>query len=234
MPKKLLATTIIISTIFAFSLLIGLQAVEVVDANPFVWPTTPNQDKPTLAIKTPQNNEVLNTIDNPYLNFTVNNPQSWYKVHSSMMTFELGLTTSVDIYIDGNLSNHFIDHHDYTNPAYDFTNFSVNLNQTNPGSHSANVTVYAYTLYLGPPIDKTHVLRENTTDGPLYKFPMVVSETVNFTINKQIEPSSSIMPSLSTDLLSNSMLILAIASVIIIVAVASLSLVYFRRRRGKP
>ena len=224
----------VFTVIFAVSMLIGIQAVEVVDANPIVWPTTPNQEKPTLAIKTPQNNAVLNTTDNPYLNFTVNNPQSWYKVHSSMMIIELGLTTSVDVYIDGNLSNHFVDHHDYTNPAYDFTNFSVNLNQTSPGSHSANVTVYAYTIYLGPPIDKTHVLRENTTDGPLYEFPIVVSDTVNFTINKQIEPSPSITPPLFTEPLSNSMALLAIASVIVIIAVASVSLVYFKRRKGKP
>ena len=220
--------------IFAVSMLIGIQAIELAEANPFVWPTTPNQEKPTLAIKTPQNNQVLNTTDNPYLNFTINNPQSWYKVHSSMMTIELGLTTSADVYIDGNLSNHFVDHHDYTNPAYDFTNFSVNLNQTSPGSHSANVTVYAYTLYLGPPIDKTHVLRDNTTDGPLYEFPIVVSDTVNFTINKQIEPSSSAVPSLSTDLQSNSMFILAITSVVAVVGVASISFVYFKRRRGTP
>jgi hypothetical protein len=222
------------AVVFAVSILIGIQAVEVVNANPFVWPTTPNQEKPTLTIKTPQNNAVLNTTDNPYLNFTVNNPQSWYKEHFSGLIIELGLTTLADVYIDGNLSNHFVDHHDYTNPAYDFTNFSVNLNQTSPGSHSANVTVYAYTLYLGPPIDKTHVLRENTTDGPLYEFPIVVSDTVNFTINKQNEPSPSIMPSLFTEPLSNSMGLLAIASVIVIIAVASISLVFFKRRKGKP
>ena len=227
-------SSILFAVIFVISILIGIQVVETVEANPFVWPTTPNQEKPTLAIKTPQNNEVLNNTDNPYLNFTVNNPQSWYKVHSSMMIFELGLTTSADVYIDGNLTSHFVDHHDYTNPAYDFTNFSVNLNQTSPGSHLANVTVYAYTIYLGPPIDKTHVLRENTTDGPLYEFPIVVSDTVNFTINKPIEPSPSIMPSLFTEPLSNSMSLFAIASVIVILAVASVSLVYFRRRRGRP
>jgi hypothetical protein len=223
------------TVIFAVSILIGIQAVEVVDANPFVWPTTPNQEKPTLAIKTPQNNEVLNTTNNPYLNFTVNNPQSWYKVHSSMMTFELGLTTSVDVYIDGNLTNHFVDRHDYTNPAYDFTNFFVNLNQTSPGSHSANVTVYAYALYLGPPIDKTHVLRDNTTDGPLYEFPIVVSDIVNFTVNKQIETSPSILPSLFNEPLSNSVSLLTIATVIVIVAVVLVSVAYSRRiRKGKP
>jgi hypothetical protein len=221
----------VFAVIFAVEMLIGIQAVEVVDANPIVWPTTPNQEKPTLAIKTPQNNEVLNTTDNLYLNFTVNNPQSWYKVHFSMMTYEIGLTKSADVYIDGNLSNHFIDHHDYTNPAYDFTNFSVNLNQTSPGSHSANVTVYAYTIYLGPPIDKTHVLRENTTDGPLYEFPIVVSDTVNFTM-EQPTPTQTSNASGSDYLLNQTNLIL-IAFVIVIVAVASISLVYFKRRKDK-
>jgi hypothetical protein len=223
------------AVIFAVSMLIGIHAVEIVDANPVPWPTTPNQDKPTLTIKTPQNNEVLNTTDNPYLNFTVNNPQSWYKVHSSMMIFELGLTTSVDVYIDGNLSNHFIDHHDYTNPAYDFTNFSVNLNQTSPGSHSANVTVYAYTLYLGPPIEKTHVLRENTTDGPLYEFPIVVSDIVYFTVEQptptQTSPTNS--GSMLPVELNPAIPYIILAVVIAIVAVASISLVYYKRKRGK-
>jgi hypothetical protein len=223
----------VFAVVFAVSILIGIQAVEVVDSNPIVWPTTPNQEKPTLTIKTPQNNEVLNSTDNFYLNFEVNNPQSWYKIHFSGLTIELGLTTSVDVYIDGNLSNHFVDHHDYTNPAYDFTNFSVNLNQTSPGSHSANVTVHAYTLYLGPPIDKTHVLRENTTDGPLYEFPIVVSDTVNFTINKQIEPSSSIMPSSFTEPLSNSVSLLTMTSVIVIITATLVSVVHFKRRKGK-
>ncbi len=53
----------IFALIFAVSILIGLEAVKVVDANPIVWPATPNQEKPVLAIKTPQNNEVFNTTD---------------------------------------------------------------------------------------------------------------------------------------------------------------------------
>jgi hypothetical protein len=42
------------------------------------------------------------------------------------------------------------------------------------------------------------------------------------------------MPSSDTDILSNSMPILAIAAAIVIMVVASASLVYFRRRKGKP
>jgi hypothetical protein len=220
--KRRIAT---FAVVFAVSMLIGIQAVEVAMANPFVWSTKPNQENPKLTIISPQNYSLINSTDSLYLNFTAISPQSWIKDYESgLLTIHVGYTDYVDIYIDGNLCNHLIDEHNYYSPDYDFTNFSVKLNQTSTGSHLANVTIYAHILYLGPPIDPSHVISHTTSDGPLYEYPMVVSDTVNFTINQQNEPNLS----------SNSITILAITSVIAIVAVVSVLLVYFMRRRGKP
>ena len=55
---------------FVVLVLIGIQAVEVVDANPVLWPSTPNQEKPTLTTKTPQNYTTYKD-STVYFNFTV-------------------------------------------------------------------------------------------------------------------------------------------------------------------
>jgi hypothetical protein len=58
----------------------------------------------------------------------------------------------------------------------------------------------------------------------------VISKIVYFTVEPQ-EPSDSTMPSSATNLLSNSMALLAIASLIVIVVVASILLVYFKKHK---
>ena len=156
------------AVVFAFSILIGMQAVEVAMANPFVWSTKPNQENPKLTINSPQNYSLINSANSLYLNFIVISPHSWIEDYESgLLTIYVGYTDYVDVFIDGNLSNHFVDYHNYYSSDYDFTNFSVNLNQTIAGSHLANVTVYAHTLYLGPPIDPSHVISHTTRNGPL-------------------------------------------------------------------
>jgi hypothetical protein len=53
MSKKLLATTIIIATILA--LVVGIQTVEVVDANPLPWAFNPQM---TISIQSPANGTI--------------------------------------------------------------------------------------------------------------------------------------------------------------------------------
>ena len=53
MSKKLLATTIIIATILA--LVVGIQTVEVVDANPLPWAFNPQM---TVSIQSPANGTI--------------------------------------------------------------------------------------------------------------------------------------------------------------------------------
>ena len=67
-------TSTLLSVIFA-SVFIGLAS-----ANPVPWPTTPNQEKPTLTVETPQNYTTYNA-DEVYLNLSVTQPNSWNAVY---------------------------------------------------------------------------------------------------------------------------------------------------------
>ena len=77
MPNKALATTTIV---LILSLTVILQVVGLAMANPVPWPSTPNQDKPTLTILSPKNNTEYDESD-VYLNFAVSTPDSWKIVH---------------------------------------------------------------------------------------------------------------------------------------------------------
>ena len=50
----------IFAVVFAVSILMGIQAVEVAEANPVPWPYKPNQERPILAIETPQTIQTTN------------------------------------------------------------------------------------------------------------------------------------------------------------------------------
>ena len=97
MPNKALARTII-ALILAST--VGMQMVELAMANPVPWPSTPNQEKPTLTIKTPENNTAYNDSV-VYLDFTVTKPDSWHIMH--MVDIPLGRIALVKTYLDGNM-----------------------------------------------------------------------------------------------------------------------------------
>ena len=80
MPKKLLTTTIILTTILA--LVVGIQAVEVVDANPIPWAFNPQM---TVSILSPQNGTIsslpvlVSFTSKGDVQFSVSNDTSeWY------------------------------------------------------------------------------------------------------------------------------------------------------------
>jgi hypothetical protein len=224
--------------------LVGIEVIGMADANPMVPKNSDNGfEKPVILIISPLNNEALNSTSNLYLNFVVNYPPSWKKIQIDNYT--LGHIDSLDISIDGVKSNHFVNSYSYNDSNYNFTDFSINLKTLDAGSHLANITVYAHSYSLGyivgvsdnsfPPLD--------TSIGTLYSFPITVFETVNFTINQQMQPSptpaaSQNMPTINTGPtlpveLNPPVIYIILAVVIIIVALASVSLVYFRRRKGK-
>jgi hypothetical protein len=211
MPKKLLATTIILTTILA---LVLLPVVEV-DANPVPWASTPNLEKPTLTIQSPKNNtEYNNSI---IANFTVIKPDSWNSVH--MFSYYVGKIESVKVYLDGNqVSYNKVD-----------SNYSVNLNVSSSGPHSLNITVLSYTYYEGEiydnsstvsPIYDAITINGVTTVNTIYEYPIVVSDIVNFTV-QQPQNQASVLP--------NQTNLILITTVIVIVAVASITLVYFKK-----
>ncbi len=212
MPKKLLATIIIIATILTLGL---LQVVEV-DANPVPWASTPNLEKPTLTIQSPQNNTKYN--NSIVVNFTVIKPESWNSVH--MFSYYVGGIDSVNVSLDGNQVS-------YDNIG---SSYFVNLNLSSSGPHSLNITVLSYTYYEGEiydnsstasPIYDAITINGVTTVNTIYEYPIVVSDIVNFTV-QQPEDQLSVLP--------NQTNLILIATVIVIVAVVSVSLVYFGER----
>ena len=155
-------------------------------ANPIPWPSTPNQDKPVLTIESPQNNTVTNETD-VYLNFKVTNPDSWYDPQWFMPY--IGEVASVTMSLDGKSIS--------TSPVYPNNghNYSVNINLTASGLHMLNVTVLSYTYYRGPAYNGSHILSDiNSSSGPVYEYPLVISDFVYFTVVGETSPSPLAQP----------------------------------------
>jgi hypothetical protein len=208
------------SIIFAVSMLIGTQAIEVVDANPLSR-GLPNQGEFGVTIETPSNNTIFKKSNIP-LNFTISYNEQW---NSYPYWCSYASIASIEVYLNGNLSiqhtSHQVDYYlNGTKTTYanqnDQNNYSDWVNQTSSGQHILNVTAHFTIQY-----------HDNTMS---YSYPKVVSKIVYFTVEQQ-EPSASTMPSSATELLSNSIPILTITTVIVIVVVASISLVYFKKHK---
>jgi hypothetical protein len=225
-------------SILVLSLLVMLQGFLVSDANPVPWPSTPNQEKPTLTIKTPQNYTTYND-STVHFNFTVTAPISWNKIqHMFEWIYNVGKIASVNQYLDGKLINGNLT--DYSRIYISGSSYSVKLNQTSPGQHSLNVTVQSYTYYREPiygnssipsGIIDEYIINGVTVQQVIYQYPIVVSDIVYFTVEQPTSTQSAY--SADTDYFLNQTSLISIAIVIVIVAVASIALVYFKRRKSK-
>ena len=226
----------VFAVIFEVSILIGIQVVEVVDANPFPipWPSAPNQEKPTLALECPQNGSIYVGGSLP-VDFTVTAPRAWDPTYFPGIHY-VGEIHSADVYLDGNLTVHDANYQViiYSNGAkiaYNPEEFESNiwhlttfLNQTAPGTHTLNVTVLADTYYNEPVFGDSSIKTNMTSDGkPVYRYPIFVSDIVNFSVRKQTEDQTSFLLDQTT--------LSTIAIVIVIVAVTSILLVYFKKRK---
>lgn len=216
MPNKALARTIIV---LILTLTVTMQVVELAMANPIPWQSTPNQEKPTLTIESPQNNTVFayNGSD-IYLNYTITSPDSWNRAFVPY----IGQIASAGVYLDGNVIYGIAKSGSY----------SVKLNQSSSALHMLNVTVLSYTYYSGPPYNGSHIFYIQSSSGPVYKYPTVLSDIVYFTVEQQT-PTQSAIATGSDNLLNQTNLIL-ITIIITIAAVASLSLVHFKRHKSNP
>jgi len=212
------------ASILVLSLLVMLQGLLVSDANPVPWLSTPNLEKPTLTVISPQNYTTYNA-NSLNLNFTAIKPDSWNAIY--IVVPYVGQMYSADVYLDGSL----ISHYGYSGSTFvKFSQSTPELNQTAPGEHTLNVTVLSYTYYRGPAFNGSHILSSiNSSSGPVYEYPIVVSDIVYFTIE---QPTQNANAPGSVYLLNQTNLIL-IAFLIVIVAVASISFVYFQKRKSK-
>jgi len=268
--------------VFVISLLIGIQAVEVANANPVPYPATPSQEKPTITIKNLQNYTTYG-MGSMSLDFSVVPPESWSRLYDYF--FYIGYVKNVTVYLDGKLCGSF---------PCNTTEFSLILNQTALGTHKIEITVVSYSYYLTPVdgmenipskylvYDGQHPYEYWTNVSDILYFTTSASSsdlpthipvtptspptatpssiptnaptnnpTSNPTSNSQYTPSptqpipptpsptpSQRMPTINTGPtlpveLNPSIVIIILAFVIVIVAVASISLVYFRRCKPK-
>ena len=217
----------VLFTVIFVSLLIGIQAFEVAEANPVPWPSTPNQDKPTITVETPQNNTVFayNATD-VWLNFTIAKPDSWTIQH--LVTIPMVKEESVEAQLDGNTV--------YRGWSREKVAVKLDLNQSAPGLHTLNVTILMNSYYRGAAYNGSHIVSDvYSSSGPVYQYPWATSQIVYFAV-EQPTPTQTI-PTNSGSMLPvelNPVIPYIILAVVIgIVAVASISLVYLKRRKGK-
>jgi hypothetical protein len=224
-------------TLFAVTLVIfalaGLQVVEVTEANPIPWPTAPILDNPTITVHSPSNNTVY-TNGNTTISLTVSKPDSWKREGFWPILGYYALVKSVNAYLDGKsilLANNYTD---YTSDEWvkDQSYFYV-PSITAPGQHMLNVTVVSLSYYRGPAYNGSHIVSSiNSTSGPVYQYPLVVSELVYFTIVGEPSPSPTPLPS-SQEIGSFPIETVAIVSLVAIAVVGAGLLFYFRRKKGK-
>ncbi len=220
----------VFALIFAVSLLIGIQTGEVVNANPVPWPSTPNLEKPPIMVETPQNNSVFayNATD-VWLNFTIAKPDSWTIEH--LVTIPMVHVESTEAQLDGNRV--------YWGPILEKVAVKLNLNQSVPGLHTLNVTVLLHSFYRGAAYNGSHVVAEEiySSSGPVYQYPWAISEIVYFTV-EQPTPTQSV-PTINTGStlqveLNPAIPYIILAVVIVIAAIVSVLLVFFKGRKPKP
>jgi hypothetical protein len=240
----------IFAVVLAMLMLVGTEVIGVAEANPVPWLSTPNREKPTLTLQAPTNQTTYKT-EVP-VDFNVTAPESWatYATRLVGTNHYVGEVKYIAVYLDskplinyttgrivsyfyGNKTNYYISGFDGKSAHYSF-----NLNQTTSGSHMLNVTVFSYTYADGDPIDDTAIaFQTGSINGePIYayKYPNVVSEVVDFTV-EQPTPTQS-MPTINTGAklpveLNLPIVYIILAIAIVIVAIASISLVYFKRHK---
>ncbi len=216
MPNKTLAKTTIT---LILTLTVGMQVAGLAMANPVPWPSTPNQDKPTLTILSPKNNTEYEGSD-VYLNFAVSTPDSWKIVH--MIPISLGRVASVNAYLDGNSINY-----GYKSSREYF--FRLDLNQSTIRRHVLNVTVLSFTYYRGPAYNNSHFISDITSSsGPVYEYPQVVSDIVYFTVAGEPSPSAYALP-LETESFSTAN-VATVSAALAAVGVAGALLIYRKKR----
>lgn len=163
-------------------------------ANPVPWPSTPIQDKPSLTIESPANNTVYKNGE-LYINLTVTEPDSWRR-EAPIPPY--AIVASVNASLDGNSvysSGTYSSNINYSaiKVWYDGSSHFSIPQQSSPGLHVLNVTVLSYSYYRGPAYNGSHIQSDITSSsGPVYQYPIVVSDIVYFTVIG--EPSSSPAP----------------------------------------
>ena len=245
MPKKLLATTIILATIL--TLVLVIQVVEVADADPFfifhpVDPI-PGTIPPCVTIVSPQNNQTYYS-DRIGISFNVSKPQLGNfstAIIEVKYTLDKDTTKAFSIWRGGSASNSWaVPEFDtiFTSPSLSIGNHQLTVvveGVVYPGNMSIFFTYGASTVYFTMGEQTIHlspIPSQISTPNPT-QLPETTSTPDNPSTTSLLPSSTSNQPIASNYLLNHTFLA-TIVGVLVIMAVASISLVYFRRRNGKP
>lgn len=228
---------VLLASLLVLSLLVMLQGFLVSVANPVPWPSTPNFQKPTIKMETPQNNTVLayNATD-VWLNFTIAEPDSW--IMPDLIPIPAVQVESAEAQLDGNNVSLGWTNGGYVSLAWNRVGYSakLNLSQTMPGLHTLNVTILLLSYYMGAAYNGTHFVAHDiySSSGPVYQYPWAVSEIVYFTV-EQPTPTQSI-PTINTGSTLPVELNPAIPYIIlaVVIAVVASTILVYLRRRGTP
>lgn len=124
--------------IAAVLVLISLACMQLANANPIPYPSTPNTELVTLTIQTPESHSTLYANNSMVMNFTVIQPDSWLYYYNGFFPY-VG-RCYVYVYLDGSFKQAFpstqVKVNDYT---VEFDNLSSN-------QHTAKIDVYCLTF----------------------------------------------------------------------------------------
>jgi hypothetical protein len=232
MPKKHLATTILTAILV---LVINVQVVEVVNANPFLPIPTSPPDTAVVSLK------VLSPKENAsYTNGTINvcfikeinsisGVSTWVNVVSTYQGDWMNSSKWCPFppSEEGKNWNDFqILQHNFTLTQIPKGYHTLTIDARGEGNYNANGSIYSFQLPKktitisffmdSSPVNGSQIINQVSSPTPSQSIP-----TINTGATLPVE-------------LNPSIIYITLAVVIAMVAVVSISLVYFRRRKGKP
>jgi hypothetical protein len=234
MPKKLLATTIIIATILA--LVAGIQTVEVVDANPLPWFANPQM---TVSILSPQNGTInslpvlVNFTSKGDIQFSVSDDTSAEYVRSFFYVLDGQDMENIGMRFEGTKTTTIYDE----NGTKQGFRFDGQAYLTNLADGPHNITVYYGAVNK---ISNVGTPQEQIIFNPAWQATSQFYVDSKLASGLTLTPApniASMMPTVNTDphvdLIAKSFpYIVGIVAIVIVLIVGLL--VYFRRRKRKP
>jgi hypothetical protein len=237
---------------FTFLTLILLFATlyfsQVVEANPIPYPAEPSQEKPTLMIRNPQNFTTYG-VGGAILEFSVLQPDSWSWTYDFF--YNLGTVQNVSVFLDGG---------PYCSFPSNSTDYCFRLNVPALGTHQLEVQVSAQSYYTTPVNGIKNVPSGTIYNGKqVFAYPIVVSDSVSFDVDTEgtmiplpitpvptTEPTANPTPtpfiiirqsnSSQTShpvMLNDQVIFFTFAAVILVLAVVSILVATFDRRKAK-
>ena len=184
MGRDLKARTIVAAILLIVFLMESLAIVNLADANPFPLNSAPDLNQPIRVIQSPQNYSIYQSSSVP-INITIIEPSTWKK-HYTPATDDY--VKSVEVFLDGNVTNQL-----------SVGDYEFYLNTLVVGLHTLKIKVLAYSYYAGAFLNGSEATdisySEMNSNGvyvphAVYKYPIVSSDTVYFTIQQPIPKNS--------------------------------------------